>query len=239
MINFEITKKIFIDIETVPTCSNFEELSEPMQNLWIKKSLAIKDNYDNDPNTMYAQKAGIYAEFAKIVCISIGTFVLQNDNWILYLKSIYNHNEKTLLKEFSLLIDTYQTKNKDVVFCGHNIKEFDLPFICRRLIINALPLPASLQLSNKKPWEIQHIDTLELWKFGDFKNFTSLALIAEVLGIPTPKDDIDGSQVANVYWQENDLNRISKYCLKDVLTTAKVYLHLNGMCDFKFEVKYL
>jgi DNA polymerase elongation subunit (family B) len=124
-------------------------------------------------------------------------------------------------------------------FCGHNIKEFDLPFLCRRMIINGLSLAPALQLNNKKPWEITHIDTLELWKFGDYKNYTSLALLAEVLGIPSPKSDIDGSMVGKVYWEEKNTERIAQYCMQDVLTTAKVFLKLSGLQEMDMQVAYL
>ncbi|MEI8279982.1 MAG: ribonuclease H-like domain-containing protein, partial [Bacteroidota bacterium] len=145
------------------------------------------------------------------------------------------HDEKVLLKTYSEALTKQTERIPELKFCGHNIKEFDIPFLCRRMLINNMSLPESMQLGGKKPWEISHIDTLELWRFGDYKHFTSLALLAELFGIPSPKDDIDGSQVASVYWKNNDLDRIAHYCMKDVLTTAKVFLHLKGIRDIEIE----
>ena len=151
------------------------------------------------------------------------------------LKSLVNDNEKILLEEFADVIKKFAHHYKEIRFCGHNIKEFDIPFLCRRMIINNVPLPACMQIAGKKPWEIAHLDTMDLWRFGDHKNFTSLSLLAEVLGIPSPKTDIDGSMVAEVYWKDGDLQRIGTYCIQDVLTSAKVYLRLRGMHDVEIE----
>ena len=149
----------------------------------------------------------------------------------MWLKSLTGNDEKVLLNEFCRTIDKFADRYKDYRFCGHNIKEFDIPFLCRRMIINGVAMPKSMQYQGKKPWEINHLDTMEMWRFGDYKNFTSLSLLAEVLGIPSPKTDLDGSMVAGVYWQEKDLPRIASYCLQDVYTSAKVYLRLAGIHD--------
>jgi DNA polymerase elongation subunit (family B) len=151
------------------------------------------------------------------------------------LKSLVNDDEKILLKDFCEVVERFSKHYKDIRFCGHNIKEFDIPFLCRRMVINEIPLPVCMQVSGKKPWEVSHIDTLELWKFGDHKNFTSLSLLAAVLGIPSPKSDIDGSMVASVYWKDKDLARIGTYCIQDVLTSAKVYLKLKGITNLEIE----
>ena len=166
-----------------------------------------------------------------MICIGLGSLYKQEDGWKLRLKALTGNDEKELLKDFCELLSRFTAHYPSLVFCGHNIKEFDIPFLCRRMIINNLGLPECMQLSGKKPWEIGHIDTMDLWRFGDYKNFTPLSLLAEVLGIPTPKDDIDGSKVGQVYWEEQDLERIAKYCMKDVLTTAKVFLRLKGITD--------
>jgi DNA polymerase elongation subunit (family B) len=231
MTNEQLKSILFIDIETVPAVPSFELLSEPMQALWQKKTRTMRyeSPEEADPAKVFAEKGGIFSEFSRIVCIGIGSIILHENEWKLRLKSICHSDEKVLLNNFSDILARFTGRYTDIRFCGHNIKEFDLPFICRRMIINQVPLPASLQLSNKKPWENHHIDTLDLWKFGDYKHFTSLALLAEVLGIPSPKNDIDGSMVSEVFWQQQDTERIARYCLQDVLTTAKVFLRLSNI----------
>jgi hypothetical protein len=237
-----LQKILFIDIETAPITAAYQELPEGLQQQWNRKSQSLRIPADEtpDPAKIFQQKAGIYAEFAKIVCIGIG-FLRQeaNETWKLYVKSFTNRDERIILDEFLATLQKLSNKIPDFRFCGHNIREFDIPFICRRLVIHGIPLPACLQIQGKKPWEITHIDTLELWRFGDYKNYTSLALLAEVLGIPSPKEDIDGSMVGDVFWNENDLERISKYCLRDVDTTTRVYLHITGMRQIKPELHFL
>jgi 3'-5' exonuclease len=233
MTNEQLKRILFIDIETVPIVADYTQLNENMQSLWTKKSKTLRTDTNEDarPERLFGEKAGIFSEFSKVVCIGIGSLILQENEWKLRLKSISNDNEKVLLNNFSSILQRFLLSYNDMKFCGHNIKEFDLPFICRRMIINSIPLPAVLQLGNKKPWENPNIDTLELWKFGDYKHYTSLSLLAEVLNIPSPKNDIDGSMVSRVYWEERNPARIATYCLQDVLTTAKVFLHLSGKVD--------
>jgi 3'-5' exonuclease len=216
---------LFIDIETVPQNESFNELDPEMQHLWEKKSAYLKKE-DQTPEDTY-EKAGIYAEFGKIVCISAGGIVLKNGERWFKVKSYYGDDEKTLLEEFGSMLTKY-TDNKNNNICGHNAKEFDFPWIARRMLIHGIPLPSVLDVAGKKPWEVKFIDTLELWKFGDYKSFTSLALLTKIFGIPTPKDDIDGSQVASVYYKEKDLERIAVYCEKDVFATAQVFLRFKG-----------
>jgi len=225
-----ITNILFIDIETVPLTNQYDTMSDIMKKEWVRKSKNIKQiaEAESDPNELFFNRAGVYSEFAKVICIGIGGLVEKDKTWHLRLKSLRHDDEKILLQDFVKLLQRWQTANKSVVFCGHNIKEFDIPFICRRLIINQIPLPDCLNLAGKKPWEVTHLDTMEMWRFGDYKNFTSLSLLAEVLGIPSPKTDIDGSMVAQVYYEQGDLNRIAHYCQQDVLTSAKVYLKLAG-----------
>ena len=224
---------LFIDIETVPVLPDYSGLSEGMQKEWVRKARLIKGVADEnaDAAILFGERAGVYSEFAKVVCIGIGSLHEQDGKWKMRLKSLTGDDEKVLLNEFCGVLERFFTHHKDPKFCGHNIKEFDIPFLCRRMIINGIALPTCMQIQGRKPWEVNHIDTMELWRFGDYKNFTSLSLLAVVLGIPSPKSDLDGSMVAGVYWQEKDLPRIASYCLQDVFTSAKVYLRLVGIHD--------
>lgn len=211
-------KVLFLDIETVPEFRFWKELPEDWQILWAKKvEKQLKE--EEKPEEFYGKRAGILAEFGKIICISCGLII---DNHKIRLKSFYGDNESQILKDFSEMISG-KYFDSNIILCAHNGKEFDFPFLARRFIINGLELPKVLDLQGKKPWEVPHLDTMELWKFGDYKHFTSLNLLATVLGIPTPKDDIDGSQVASVYYEEKDLERIKNYCEKDVLTVAQIF----------------
>jgi len=221
---------LFLDIETVPFHAQYHELSDEGKQLWDLKSASMSRYYTDqeiEPDQMYDMKSGIFAEFAKIICISVG-YIKVGSEIAIRVKS-FSGEEKELLTEFGALLDKhFDNPNKDYL-CGHNIKEFDIPFICRRMIINGVEFPKLLNISNKKPWELNYLlDTLHMWKFGDFKNYTSLRLLAYCLGIPSPKDDIDGSQVAKVYYEEKDLDRIVTYCEKDVVTTARVFLKMTG-----------
>ncbi|MDP4239845.1 MAG: 3'-5' exonuclease [Bacteroidota bacterium] len=236
----ELQKIMFLDIETVPQTSDFSELPEELAHLWedkfavIQKRMPEKYKEETTAAEAFNTSAGIYSEFGKIVCISVGFIHFQGNEMCFRTKSFSGTDEKKLLSDFLLLITKFCT-TKEHTLCGHNIKEFDIPYICRRILINELKLPPIFQISGKKPWEISFIDTLELWKFGDYKNYTALKLLTAVFGIPTPKDDIDGSQVAHVYYKENDVDRISVYCQKDVLATAQVFLKLNGLSLIKSE----
>jgi predicted PolB exonuclease-like 3'-5' exonuclease len=211
---------LFLDIETVPEIENFADLDPEMQQLFEAKTTYQRKESQTAED--FYEKAGIWAEFGKIVCISVGYFMIKGDVRNFRVTSFYG-DETKLLKEFSQLLDEYY-RGPQFVLCGHNIKEFDLPFIARRMIVNQVTIPEKLQLFGKKPWEISHLDTMELWKFGDYKHFTSLKLLTKILGIPSPKGDIDGSQVAKVFYQEKDIDRIIVYCEKDVIATAQVLL---------------
>ncbi|MEA1887889.1 MAG: 3'-5' exonuclease [Bacteroidota bacterium] len=212
---------LFLDIETVPMVSSYEELSPELQLLWEKKSLYFRTE-DQNAGDVYS-RAGIYAEFGKIICISVGYIAGQENDMSLRLKSFFGHNEKELLDDFSVMLNNFSA-NKDAMLCAHNGKEFDYPYIARRMIINGLKIPPLLDNAGKKPWEINLLDTMELWKFGDHKSYTSLELLAGILNVPTPKDDIDGSMVADTYWKENDITRIARYCEKDVVALVQVFL---------------
>lgn len=215
---------LVLDIETVPQYSSYDELNEKWQKLWTKKmSSYVKD--DVTAADVY-ERAGIYSEFGKIICITAGlyTFDENKNEYSFRLKSFYGDDEKDLLIEFSELLDS-----NNYILCGHNSKEFDFPYISRRCLINGIQIPASLDNAGKKPWEVKHLDTMDLWKFGDYKSYTSLNLLAAVFGINSPKDDIDGSQVWRVYWIDKDLERIKTYCQKDVVTVAQLLLKFKGM----------
>ena len=215
---------LFLDIETVPEHQNYGILDEETRYLWEHKTqYQRKDEVSAED---FYERAGIWAEFGKIITISVGYFVNKGDIRNFRVTSFWG-DEKKILQDFSNLLNTHFNGAQHVL-CGHNAKEFDIPFIARRMIINGIALPNKLNLFGKKPWEVPHLDTLELWKFGDYKHFTSLKLLTKVLGIPSPKDDIDGSQVGQVYWEENDLERISRYCEKDVLATMQVYDRISG-----------
>lgn len=218
---------LFLDIETVPRHADYNDLPEEWKELWDTKSTSLlKYHVDETTESIY-HRAGIYAEFGKIICISCGFIQESGQEKRLTLKSYYGDNEKIILAEFCDMLKKWSA-NEQKFLCAHNGKEFDFPYLCRRLIINEIAIPAILNISGKKPWEVNHFDTLELWKFGDFKSFTSLNLLAHALGIPTPKDDIDGSMVWSVYWKDKDLDRIVKYCQKDVITVAQIFLKLNN-----------
>lgn len=222
--NLDLHKILFLDIETVPLFESFELVPEIEQTYFAEKT-AYQRKEDQTPEEFY-EKAGIWAEFGKIICISVGYFTPQQNPRDFRLKSFYGE-EVDLLKEFKSLVDTYFSTPYHLL-CGHNAKEFDFPYIARRMLILGIELPKPLELFNKKPWEVPHLDTLHLWRFGDYKHYTSLKLMAYVLGIPSPKDDIDGSQVAGVYYKEKNLDRIVQYCEKDVITVAQVILKLRN-----------
>ena len=220
---------LILDIETVPQYPSFEELPDPWKILWEDKiSKTMPEKFS--AAEMYEQRAGIQAEFGKIICISTGYFYTDKAGRLCFrIKSYAHSSEKQLLVEFSEKLEHFQKSVPDFHFTGHNIKEFDIPYISRRMMVNQLPLPAFLQFSGKKPWETNLIDTMQLWKFGDYKNYTSLKLLAACLGIATPKDDIDGSKVKDVYYKEKNIKRIVEYCQKDVIAVAQIFLRFQHL----------
>ena len=215
---------LFLDIETVPETKYYSDLSEDKQKLWDSKS-KYQRKEDYSPEDFY-DRAGIWAEFGKIICISVGYFTEVNSVRRFRVTSFYG-DEHGLLLEFKALIETHFSKPNQLL-CAHNGKEFDFPYIARRMVIHKISLPLKLNLFGKKPWEVPHLDTLELWKFGDFKHYTSLKLLTSVLGIPSPKDDIDGSEIFRVYYEEKNVERIVTYCQKDTIAVAQVILRLRG-----------
>lgn len=215
---------LFLDVETVPQWASYEQLPDDWKRHWDYKA-ALLSKEEQQPADIY-QRAGIYAEFGKIICISLGCLQQEAGKQHLFLRSFYGHDEKELLKSFAEVVNKWGKRSQ--YLCGHNIREFDVPFICRRMLVNGLRLPELLDLAGAKPWEVRHLDTLQYWKFGDYKHFTSLKLLAQLFGIPSPKDDIDGSMVAHTYYVEGDINRIAQYCEKDVVTVVRLVQAMRG-----------
>ncbi len=228
LIQKPIEQILFIDIETVPLYPLYEDLPEKLRPLWDKKAAfltsAIKDT---SPEELY-QRAGIYSEFGKIVCISAGIVCHENQKRVVRIKSFADHDESKLLQDFASMLHKHYGPTTNKTLCAHNGKEFDFPYIARRMLINGIKLPDIINNTGKKPWEVNLLDTMELWKFGDYKSYTSLDLLTAIFDIPTPKDDIDGSQVGHVYWVEKDLDRIVAYCQKDVVATIQLFLKFQG-----------
>lgn len=219
------THVLFLDIETVPQVYKFEDLDAEKQDLWDTKT-RYKQKGDQTAEDIY-ESAGILAEFGKIVCISVGFIQQNNDESELRLKSFYGDEEKKILEDFNGLLNNHYNTDRHLL-CAHNGKEFDFPYIARRILLNGLPLPSILDIAGKKPWEVNHLDTMQLWKFGDYKHYTSLSLLTNIFDIPTPKDDITGADVSRVYWEEHDLERIARYCEKDVAATVQLFRRYKG-----------
>lgn len=216
---------LFLDIETVPQYADYSELPDNLQKLWDNKAERLTkfgQDEGKKPDELF-ERAGIYAEFGKIICISVGFM----NGAEFRIKSFYGDDEKILLEEFSAMLSRHYNTPQHLL-CGHNGKEFDFPYIARRMLINGIPLPRILDLQGKKPWEVQHLDTMDLWRFGDYKHYTSLSLLTAIFDIPSPKDDIDGSMVGEVYWKEKNLERIVEYCQKDTLAVAQILLRYMG-----------
>ncbi len=215
---------LFLDIETVPEVQDYAKLDETKQALWeLKSQYRRKDEFTAEE---FYERAGIWAEFGKIICISVGYFTFKGDLRQFRTTSFFGEEVK-ILKDFKNLLISHFSQTKHLL-CAHNGKEFDFPYIARRMIINNLELPYKLNLFGKKPWEVPHLDTMDLWKFGDYKNYTSLKLLTNVLNIPSPKDDIDGSDVYRVFYEEKDMDRIITYCEKDTVAVAQIFLRLKG-----------
>lgn len=217
---------LFLDIETVSQQATYDELDADWKELWDHKARYLTKSPETDtPETIYL-RAAIYAEFGKIICISCGCLQGSGENKRLMMKSYSGHDEKKLLTDFAHMLQSW-SNSPDKFLCAHNGKEFDYPYLCRRMIVNGVAIPEALKIAGRKPWEVRHLDTMEMWKFGDFKSYTSLKLMAKVLGVPSPKDDIDGSMVHDVYYNEGNLERIVEYCQKDVITLAQILLRFH------------
>ncbi len=219
---------LVLDIETASGFKEFTDLSPEMQQHWERKSSFLRNQDELSPDEMYSDRAAIYAEFGKIITIGFGAFFKEKDQTKFRIKTLASDDEKQLLTVFVDIIRKFDQDN--LKLCGHNGKEFDFPYLCRRMIVNNIEIPWALDLGGKKPWEVNHIDTMELWKFGDRKNFTSLKLLTDLLGIPSSKTDLDGSKVNATYYEEdNGLQKIETYCRGDVVATAQLYLRLNNL----------
>ena len=232
--SYRISKEhiVFLDIETVPQYLHFDELSVPLRKLWEEKMNRQKLLKENETIAESYSRGGLYAEFGKIICIVTGYF----EKGIFHLRTFSGDDEKALLTKFTQFIDNFSNYKKGhIQLCAHNGKEFDYPYIARRMIINSMRIPDILDNAGKKPWEVSLLDTLELWKFGDYKAYTSLNLLANILGLPSPKQDMDGSMVGTAYWKNHELEKIVQYCCNDVMTLANVYLRIKGDVTFNQE----
>ena len=217
---------LFMDLETVKATRDYHQLEERLRKQWDRKSNIINRDSEKLPEEIFREKGGIYAEFGKIIAIGMGFIKIEEEEPTLRIKVLKNEDEKQLLEEFITIVNKFS--QADLQFCAHNGREFDLPFLSRRMLVHGLSLPECLQMAGKKPWEIKHIDTLDLWKFGDYKHYTSLELLAALFEIPSSKDDIDGSMVDSIYYDEGDIERICKYCGQDVVVTTQLYMRLTG-----------
>lgn len=217
---------LFLDIETVSQYGSYQQLPDDWKELWDFKASILNRNKEEETSATIYPRAGIYAEFGKIICISCGYLQGNPEDRKMVIKSFCGDDEKKILRDFSEMLDKWKS-DPEKFLCAHNGKEFDYPYICRRMVINGIAIPEILRIAGRKPWEVRHLDTLELWKFGDYKNYTSLKLLAKVLGIPSPKDDIDGSMVNEVYWADKNIDRIVEYCQKDVITLTQVLLRFH------------
>lgn len=220
---------LFIDIETVPLHPSLNNADETTVELWEQKSKHLRKEGES-AEEVYG-KAGLWAEFGRIICLSMGFVFTRDGKKQLRIKSFYHNDERQLLVEASVQMEQFFAKRKQGRLCAHNGKEFDFPYIARRMLINGIELPHILDVAGKKPWEVPFLDTMDLWRFGDYKYYTSLKLLAHVFGIPSPKDDLDGSMVADVYYNEQNLERIVRYCEKDVLAIAQLMLKYKGESD--------
>ncbi|MFD1002277.1 3'-5' exonuclease [Ohtaekwangia kribbensis] len=226
--NSELREILFLDIETVSHTYDFNSLDERLKSLWTRKASHLRRDPNQTDEQIYLDRAAIFAEFGKVICICVGKlYEAENGVVTLRTKAYYGDDEKALLTEFKCMLEKLNASTERL--CAHNGKEFDFPYLCRRMLVNGIQLPAILNISGRKPWEVQHYDTMELWKFGDYKHFTSLDLLAAIFNIPSSKNGIDGSKVNQVYYEEKDLARIKDYCLRDVEVLAQLFLKLRGI----------
>lgn len=223
----ELRDILFIDIETVASTDDYASVDERMKVQWSRRANFFRRDSKLTDEELFHERAGIYAEFGKIVCVAVGKYIDNESGGLSLRTKVYcHHSEADLLLDFKQMVEKFDASN--LRLCAHNGKEFDYPYLCRRMLINSIPLPAVLNLSGKRAWEVPHLDTMELWKFGDYKHYTSLDLLAALFHIPTSKDKIDGSQVNRVYHQEKDLHKIAEYCRADVVVLAQLFLKLKG-----------
>lgn len=224
----ELRDIVFLDIETVCCTDQFHSLDERLKSQWARKASFLKREDNASDEDLFHLRAGIYAEFGKVICVSVGMlYDTESGELGLKTKSYCGDDEKTVLLEFKGMLEKIDSPS--VRLCAHNGKEFDFPYLSRRMLVQNIPLPIALNLSGRKPWETPHLDTMEMWKFGDYKHFTSLDLLAAIFNIPSSKSDMDGSQVNHVYYKENNLEKIKNYCVSDVVVLTQLYLKLKGM----------
>jgi predicted PolB exonuclease-like 3'-5' exonuclease len=218
---------LFLDIETVGCVDHYSKLSERLKIQWARKANFFKREELQTDEDLFHEKAGIYAEFGKIVVIAVGKYVV-NDAGELGLRTKYfaDDDEKKLLVDFKSMLEKLDGSTK---LCAHNGKEFDFPYLSRRMLVNGIGLPSLLDFAGRRPWEIPHLDTMELWKFGDYKHYTSLDLLAAIFNIPSSKGSMDGSMVNEAYYRQNALAKIAEYCVGDVVAVAQLYLKMKGM----------
>jgi DNA polymerase elongation subunit (family B) len=218
---------LFLDIETVSCARSYEKLDDALKPLWNKKAAIVRKTEQEQASDLFFERAAIYAEFGKVIVIGLGVITFdEHDAPSLRVKALKCHDEKALLQEFKLILET-SFQQDGLKLCAHNGKEFDFPYLCRRMLVDGIPLPRVLDIAGKKPWEIAHLDTMELWKFGDRKSFTSLNLLATLFGISSSKALMEGSEVNHYYYTENNLDKIAAYCLQDVIVTAQIFLKMN------------
>jgi DNA polymerase elongation subunit (family B) len=225
----ELKNILFIDIETVACTDQYDTLEERMKVQWSRKANFFRQREQGQTDEdLFNERAGIYAEFGKIIVVAIGKFV-DDERGERRLKTKYfaSHDELTLLTDFKMAIE--KMDQSQLRLCAHNGKEFDFPYLSRRMLVQGLALPTVLSISGKRAWEIPHIDTMELWKFGDYKHFTSLDLLAAIFKIPTSKGELDGSKVNGFYYSEKDLKKIAEYCVGDVVAVAQLFLRMRGL----------
>ncbi len=222
---------LFLDIETVPCTEQYAEMDGRLQHLWDRKAHRIREREriweEHTCEDIFQEQAGIFAEFGKIVAIGVGCLRERQGYTTFTTKSYASRDEMSLLIEFNKVLEKYPPER--LILCAHNGKEFDFPYLARRMLINGIKLPYALVLHGKKPWEVPHLDTLELWKFGDKKSYTSLDLLAAIFDIPSSKAEIDGSQVRRVFYEEGDPEKVARYCALDVINVAQVLLRMSGM----------
>lgn len=218
---------LFIDIETASGVNTYTTLTENMQKLWLRKARSLMNPLQKPLEDLYFERAALFPEFGRIISIGMGfLFYNKNKELSLKVKTISNKNEKDLLLEFNQFIEsTYPSKELSLV--AHNGKEFDFPYLCKRMLVHQLVIPKALQLQGKKPWEVVHQDTIEWWRFGDKKGYVSLELLAEIMGIGNVKTDLSGDKVNYTFYIEKDLEKIKKYCAEDVITLAQLFLRFN------------
>ncbi len=223
----DLKNLLVLDIETISRFSDYNEMNERFKKQWDRKASLLKNDDNLSPEELYFDRAAIYAEFGKIICIAVGLFTKSEEDQLgLRVKAFSGHDEIKVLSEFKDLLDE-KLDNQRLILCAHNGKEFDFPYLCRRFLVNEIDIPNVLNISGKKPWEIPHMDTMEMWKFGDRKSYTSLDLLASLFNIESSKVGIDGSMINSVYYEKNDLDKITTYCKQDVVVTANLFLKLN------------